>query len=112
MISLQIYDALASFERGVSLFNDLQVKNIQLDSMPYILVKPLLRSGLFTEAARHSQEVVGMHRHSQRSIGDHLGKAYSFGSYSQVDDMLEFSKEVREQHKTELNWTGLDCEVK
>jgi len=93
LIGLQVYDKLAAFQRGVGLFNGLEVKNIQLDSMSYVLLNPLLRSGLFIEASHHTSDIVGMHNQSYRQIGEHLAKGYSNGSYSQINDMLEFRKE-------------------
>ena len=92
LIGLQVYGALTAFERGCGLFNGLGVKNIQLDSLSYVLLDGLLKSGLFCEALKQSQDIQGMHLHSQRSLSDHLGKAYMYGNYSQVVDMLDFQK--------------------
>jgi N-terminal acetyltransferase B complex non-catalytic subunit len=63
---LSVYQALGAFESGVSLFNDLNIRHVQVDSLSWLLLPGCVACGLFTEAQKQLREVLRVHRSSRR----------------------------------------------
>jgi len=83
---------LNASSRSLSLFQSLDIKQIQLDSLSYLFLPFSLTSGLYTEAARHCGNILGIHRHSATDVPNYAKKSMINGFYPVVEDMLNFQR--------------------
>ena len=91
----------------LSEWNKLQIKQVQLDSLSYRLLNPLVDRGMYQEAAVACGDLIGFHRSSASCSPDYVAKAFSQGNYEQAVEMIEFQAE-----RMDKSLQLLDCKAR
>ena len=81
----------ASF-RVVDLFQLLDVKQIQMDSLSYLFLPSALSSGLYKEATDHCVRILDTHRSTAATLPEHTKKSMNNGFYIVAEDMMNFQR--------------------
>lgn len=71
-------------EYAIHSFNTLEVKHIQLDSMPYLILPALVEGGMFTEAHRLCFNIVRFHMTAQRETRSMIARSFKHANYAKV----------------------------
>jgi N-acetyltransferase B complex (NatB) non catalytic subunit len=71
-------------------YNELDTKQIQTDSLSYLLYPGCMRCGYYREAAARSKSVLSLHRSCNRDTRDYVGKAALHGNYSKMLEIVDF----------------------
>lgn len=93
ILAIDVYRQLGSFARAIALFNDLDVKQIQVDTLSYLIVGPSQTLGLFEESQRQCRAVKVVHRNCQYETADHVARAFDRGNYSNGAEIDRFQRE-------------------
>mmetsp|Transcript_15855 Transcript_15855/g.21378 ORF Transcript_15855/g.21378 Transcript_15855/m.21378 type:complete len:721 (-) Transcript_15855:398-2560(-) len=88
----QLYGHIGAFGPGIAIFNDLDVKHIQCDSLSWLLIPGCLACGFFTEALKQCRTILHLHRTAARDAGEYVVKAYSCGNYSKAIELALFQR--------------------
>mmetsp|Transcript_48190 Transcript_48190/g.95509 ORF Transcript_48190/g.95509 Transcript_48190/m.95509 type:complete len:1029 (+) Transcript_48190:70-3156(+) len=109
---LSVYRALGAFEAAVSLFNELKIRHVQVDSLSWLLVPGCAATGLFTEVQKQLREVLRIHRSSRRDAGDYCVKALECGNYTKAVEIAEFQRKRMDLslqlHSARVDLCGLE----
>lgn len=84
MLMMEICRELACVETTMQLFNSLEIKHIQVDSLSYLLLPAALEGALFTEARLQHREITNFHKQAPTDTGDWLSKSFKHGNFSKV----------------------------
>jgi len=108
---LQVYAKLRAYDESWSLFRDLSIKHIQIDSCSYLILDHLLDGGMYQQACLLAGEILKFHVSALRETGDFIGIAMKKGNYSKADDFLKFQLERMTPSLVLLEARGviLDC---
>ena len=87
---LRLWGELGAPQAAVEHFNALQVKQIQADTLSFLVLPLCQNLALFREAFQQCRAVVSMHKFAQRDAADCAGRAAAFGNYPQAAEMVEF----------------------
>jgi hypothetical protein len=89
---LAAYDRLAAGEPFLEHYNRLEVKQIQLDTLSWLLYPACLRHGFYTEARVRSRNLLAMHAASAREAHDHVARALGYGTYAKALEIERFQR--------------------
>lgn len=84
MLLMEICRELGCVETTMQLFNALEIKHIQVDSLSYLLLPAALEGALFTEARLQHRNITTFHKQAPADTGDWLSKSFKHGNYSKV----------------------------
>jgi len=104
---------LGAFEQGVKLHNALQVKQIQLETLSWLLFPGCVETGLFNEAHNRAGFLIAFHRESAREACDFFCKSLSMGTYTKALEIDGFQQTKMAKSlqlalaKGELSWMEL-----
>jgi len=107
IVLLQTYCAMGACAPATHLYNELQIKQIQLDSLSWVMLDAFNSLCFFGEAERANLDVCGMHSKNTRDSGDYIIKAYQCGNLSKVLEMNEFHQN-RMQKSLQLRCSQVD----
>jgi len=93
---LLILKDLAAFSDGIKLNQELEIKQIQVDSLSWLYFPGSLSSGLFTEALKRCYTVNTFHRNTSMDIAEGIRAAYVAGNYVKAIEIIEFQKKMLE----------------
>jgi hypothetical protein len=94
---LDVYKELGCFAGGIMLYNQLDVKHIQLDSLSWLLFPGLFSSGFFEEAKAQCKAIMRLHKRTAADSGEFITKAYMNGNYSKAIEITEFQQQRMER---------------
>lgn len=86
----RVYAHLAASKAMLERHVELDVKQIQLDSLSYLVLDKLVNLCDYDAARRQCESIRYMHRNTARDTPDYITRAYRFGVYSKVVDMTGF----------------------
>ena len=95
LLLVHIYGLMGAFEPACLLYNDLQVKHIQLATMSQLLLGPALRCGFLEEAQRLCMDICEMHVDQSRDIPDAVRGAFVESNYCEAVDFMAFRERLR-----------------
>lgn len=101
LMATEIYKELGSFSQGIHHYQILDTKQIQVDSLSYLLFPGCMRCGYFMEASKRCRGVLSLHRNCARDTRDFTGKALLCGNYTKALEISAFQKE-RMDHSLQL----------
>ncbi|CAN0307861.1 unnamed protein product, partial [Hapterophycus canaliculatus] len=90
ILAIDVYRQLGSFARGLTIFGDLDVKQIQMDTLSYLMLGPSLRHGLFGEVQGQCRGVAAVHRTCSHDTAEHVARAFDRGNYSKGVEVDRF----------------------
>lgn len=109
----QVYRQLGAFEQGINLHNALEVKQIQLETLSWLLFPGCVDTGLYNEAHSRASHLILFHRASSRDASDFFVKSLTMGTYTKAleIDAFQVNKMGRSLQlalaKAELSWMEL-----
>lgn len=90
LLLTRVYAHLAAGKSMLERHAELDVKQIQLDSLSYLVLDKLVNLCDYEAARRQCESIRYMHRNTARDTPDYITRAYRFGVYSKVVDMTGF----------------------
>ncbi|CAN0052715.1 unnamed protein product, partial [Phaeothamnion confervicola] len=92
VLAMGFYKELGAFERGVLLENELEIKQIQLDSLSWLLFPGCMRCAYFNEAHARGRGILALHGSCRRDTAEFAGRAFTHGNYSKAIEIAEFQE--------------------
>lgn len=89
---LATYDRLAAGAPAIDQYNQLEVKQVQLDTLSWLIYPGCLRHGFYTEARVRSRHLLAMHAASAREAHDHVARALGYGTYAKALEIERFQR--------------------
>ncbi|KAH9197561.1 hypothetical protein AeNC1_000433 [Aphanomyces euteiches] len=90
LLLCRIYARLGAGSAMFARYQELDIKQIQMDSLSYLILDPLLALGQFDEAVATCDAVRALHRTTARDTPEFIARAYRLGVLSKAQDMTSF----------------------
>jgi len=109
--AIGVYSQLHAAHRALSIYNDLGVKQIQLDSCSYLILPLLVRGGLYTSAIELSSSILRLHGSTSKDVKDYASKSFQNGYLLKAKEMVTFQREKMRPSLQLLHSKGIvmDC---
>ena len=91
--AIGVYSQLDAAHRALSIYEDLDVKQIQLDSCSYLILPTLIRGGLYTSAIKLSSSILRLHGSTSKDVKEYASKALRNGLIFKAKEMAAFQTE-------------------
>ena len=91
--AIGVYDRLSAGQRSLELWERMGVKQVQYDSLSYLIFPTLIRSGLYREAVQLAGNVMGLHWSSAKDIQDFSIKCCETGVLSRCREMITWQRQ-------------------
>ena len=91
--AIGVYTQLNAAYRALSIYQDLGVKQIQLDSCSYLILPTLIQGGLYTSAIKLSASILRLHGSTSKEVKDYASKALINGLMFKAKEMVTFQRE-------------------
>lgn len=105
--ALDIYSKLNAASRSWAIYQELQIKHIQLDTCTYLILPVLQRGGYYQEILKVAKGLLMLHTSAVRETGEFMGRAMDNGILSKADEFMFFQREKMTNSLTALEATGL-----
>ncbi|KAL7533603.1 hypothetical protein ACHAXR_005341 [Thalassiosira sp. AJA248-18] len=102
-----IYSQLHAAHRALTIYEDLGVKQIQLDSCSYLILPVLIRGGLYTSAIKLSTSILRLHGSTSKEVKDFASKSLRNGLLFKAQEMAIFQTEKMRPSLQLLHSKGL-----
>ena len=89
---LATYDRLAAGAPSIDQYNQLEAKQVQLDTLSWLIYPGCLRHGFYTEARVRSRHLLAMHAASAREAHDHVARAFGYGTFAKALEIERFQR--------------------
>jgi tetratricopeptide (TPR) repeat protein len=108
---LQVYAKLQAYDESWSMFRELGIKHVQIDSCTFLIMDHLLDGGMYQQACLVAGEIMKFHSSALRDAGDFIGTAMQEGNFSKADDFIKFQLNRMSPSLAVLEARGivLDC---
>ncbi|CAN0474666.1 unnamed protein product, partial [Ectocarpus sp. 12 AP-2014] len=93
ILAMDVYRQLGSFARALTIFGELDVKQIQMDTLSYLMLGPSLCHGLFGEVQGQCKGIAAVHRSCKNDTAEHVATAFERGNYSKGAEVDRFQRE-------------------
>ena len=90
--ALEVFSQLGASHRAFSIYQEMGVKQIQIDSCSYLILPSLITGGLYTSAARLSSSILRLHSLTSKDIKDFASKALQNGYLFKAKEMSTFQR--------------------
>jgi hypothetical protein len=101
----------------VELFESLQIRNIQQDTLSHVLIETLGENGHWDESYRACSLALSFHAANEKETPDMLVNAFTYSTYSKTGEFLRFYHRVRRSvtrvvaRAEQLRWLLLENDV-
>jgi hypothetical protein len=93
--------------RAIEVFDDMNVKQIQLDSCSYFVLRNLVDCGLYKEAIDHAGNVVRLHSTSEKDLCSYMPRSFENGNTMRGREMMNWQQNQMSQSLQLLEAKGL-----
>lgn len=90
LCSIESMEAIAGHESALRRYGELGVKQIQLESLGWLLFPWCARGGLMKETSQHCHNIAGLHQTARQEAADYATRALGNGNYARAVELLEF----------------------
>ena len=90
--AIGIYIQLGASYRALSIYQEIGVKQIQMDSCSYLILPSLINGGLYTSAVRLSSSILRLHSSTSKDIKNFASKALQNGYLFKAKEMSTFQR--------------------
>jgi N-terminal acetyltransferase B complex non-catalytic subunit len=104
--ALDIYSRLNAASRSWSIYQELQIKHIQLDTCTYLILPVLLSGGFYQEILKVSKGLLMLHTSVVREACEFMGRAMDNGILSKADEFMFFQRDKMTNSLTAMEATG------
>eukprot|EP01132_Coremiostelium_polycephalum_P000541 gene541-681_t len=101
---IDIYIYLGAFKKVFTHYQSLSVKNIQWDTIGYLILDHSLKNGFFTECYNYFGKSNKFYSEND-STADFVATSFTNGSYSKVFEIQDFQDKVSNSHQKAANGT-------
>jgi len=105
--AIGIYSQLHAAHRALTIYQDLGVKQIQLDSCSYLILPTLIQGGLYTSAIKLSSSILRLHGETSKQVKDYATKSLRNGLLFKAKEMATFQREKMRPSLQLLHSKGL-----
>ncbi|KAJ8611320.1 hypothetical protein CTAYLR_006610 [Chrysophaeum taylorii] len=88
--SIESWEAIGGHEAALRRYSDLGVKQIQLESLGWLLFPWCLRGGFATETRQHCRNIAALHRSARNDAAEYSIRALEAGTFSRAVELVEF----------------------
>ena len=78
--------------RAIEVFDDMDVKQIQLDSCSYFVLRNLVDSGLYKEAIDQAGKIIRLHNTSEKDLCSFMPRAFENGNIRRGREMMSWQR--------------------
>ncbi|KAI4454836.1 n-terminal acetyltransferase-related [Holotrichia oblita] len=103
LLSVRLYHTLGGGIGAQTMYESLDVKHLQLDSLGYIHCGRLPTTGLLNLATNLYDTTLKFFSSNYKDSSDHLTFSYKFGSFQKLDEFMDF----RERLNNSLHYTTI-----
>ncbi|OQS02527.1 hypothetical protein THRCLA_21404, partial [Thraustotheca clavata] len=90
MLLCRVYAMLGAGDAMLVRYKELDIKQIQLDSLSYLVLDGLYAFNMNDEASRILDSIRALHKTTARDTPEFIARAYRLGVYSKAEDMTSF----------------------
>ncbi|KAJ8964379.1 hypothetical protein NQ314_004944 [Rhamnusium bicolor] len=101
LLAVRLYHTLGGGITAHEMYNSLDIKHLQLDSLGYIHCARLPTTGLFSLCTNLFDLALKFFSTNYKDSSDHLTFSYKFGSFLKLDEFMDF----RERLNNSLHYT-------
>lgn len=87
---IKLYNRLGVSKAAHSIYELLDIKHMQLDSLGYLQCWPLLLTGQYQLATQLYEATIKFFNTNHKDSADHLAFSYKFGSFLKISEFVEF----------------------
>ena len=91
--AISVYSRLGAAERALAIYQDLGVRQIQLDSCSYLILPLLIKGGLYTAAIKIAASILRMHGSTSKDVKGYASDSLENGLMLKADEMVKFQRE-------------------
>jgi N-terminal acetyltransferase B complex non-catalytic subunit len=105
--ALDIFSRLNAASRSWAIYQELQIKHIQLDTCTYLILPVLLSGGFYQEILKVSKGLLMLHTSVVRETCEFMGRAMDNGILSKADEFMVFQRQKMTASLSAMEATGL-----
>ena len=91
--AISAFARLGATERALCIYDDLEIKQIQLDSCSYIILPLLIKGGMYTSAIKLAALILRLHGATSKDIKNYSSDALGNGLMFKTNEMVTFQRE-------------------
>lgn len=95
LLAMQLYNRIGCTWGAQKVYEDMNIKFIQLDSMGYFHVARLATSGLIVQARSYYETSLKFYSTNIRDNHDFKSMCYKYGSFAKLQDIMDFHKRLK-----------------
>jgi N-terminal acetyltransferase B complex non-catalytic subunit len=107
LAALDVYSRLDAAARAWSIYQELQIKHIQLDTCTFLILPVLLSGGFYQEILKVCKGLLMLHTGVVRDTCEYSGRAMENGILSKAEEFMCFQREKMTNSLTAMEATGL-----
>ena len=91
--AISAFARLGATERALCIYDDLEIKQIQLDSCSYIILPLLIKGGMYTSAIKLAALILRLHGTTSKDVKNYSSDALGNGLMFKTNEMVTFQRE-------------------
>lgn len=107
IMAIQMHTKVGSANRSWEVFEDMNIKQIQLDSCSYFILQHLVQLGLYNQAIKQAGKIISLHSSSEKDLCSFMGKAMENGNLEKGREMIQWQREKMRRSLQLLEAKGL-----
>ena len=104
--AIDIYSRLNAASRSWGIYQELQIKHIQLETCTYLILPVLLSGGFYQEILKVSKGLLMLHTSVVRETCEFMGRAMENGILSKADEFMFFQRDKMMNSLAAMEATG------
>eukprot|EP01087_Luapelamoeba_hula_P015425 TRINITY_DN4608_c0_g1_i1.p1 TRINITY_DN4608_c0_g1~~TRINITY_DN4608_c0_g1_i1.p1 ORF type:complete len:1069 (+),score=192.62 TRINITY_DN4608_c0_g1_i1:89-3295(+) len=102
---MHLYNYIGAAQASHDIYLELEVKHIQMDSLSYLSLEPLLNQSLSEKANSLSQKIRRFHDARKREIPDYMTGPFRSQNYIKVQEFSDFASKLERSHQLAITRT-------
>ncbi|XP_044764345.1 phagocyte signaling-impaired protein [Coccinella septempunctata] len=94
LLCVRLYHTVGGAIGAQNMYDSLEIKHLQLDSLGYIHCARLPTTGLIGIATSHYDTTLKFFASNYKDSADHLTSSYKFGSFAKLEDFMDFRERL------------------
>ncbi|CAG9862424.1 unnamed protein product [Phyllotreta striolata] len=94
LLAIKLYHVLGGGVSAHEMYNSLDAKHLQLDSLGYVHCARLPTTGLFTLCTNMFETTLKFFSSNYKDSSDHLTFSYKFGSFTKIEEFMDFRERL------------------
>ncbi|XP_062523596.1 N-alpha-acetyltransferase 25, NatB auxiliary subunit-like [Corticium candelabrum] len=95
LLLVRIYSILGVFDPCARIFNSMEIRNIQLDTLGYLFLSPASSLGYFKTARKLAKMTLAYFFMSKKDTPEYVVSAYRSGSFHKILEIIQFQQKVQ-----------------